>query len=80
MQDEPGEGLGFSYKMSLKERSAKLGFDHQLTNRDAISLEQIRAFWEGSRFQGRNREEVYGWIRQMLRNQRYPELPRRAKV
>jgi hypothetical protein len=38
MRDEPREGLGFSYKMSLKERSVKLGLDHQHTNRNAIEL------------------------------------------
>src|ERR1035437_6345278 len=29
IQDEPGEGGGFSYKMSLEERSRMLGLDHQ---------------------------------------------------
>src|ERR1019366_3544982 len=29
IQDEPGGGAGFSYKMSLEERSRMLGFDHQ---------------------------------------------------
>ena len=29
MQDEPGGGRRFSYKMSLEERSRMLGFDHQ---------------------------------------------------
>jgi hypothetical protein len=33
MQDEPEGKMGFSYKMSLKERSAMLGIDHQRANR-----------------------------------------------
>lgn len=44
-----------------------------------MSLEQIQAFLEGSKpveFKGRNREEVYGWVNQMLRQQRYDELKR----
>jgi transposase InsO family protein len=44
-----------------------------------LSLEQIQAFLEGSGevgFKGRNREEVYGWVNQTLRQQRYEELKR----
>ena len=44
-----------------------------------MSLEQIRVFLECSgevRFEGRNREEVYGWVNQTLRQQRYEELKR----
>ena len=47
-----------------------------------MSLEQIRAFLEGSdevRFEGRNREEVYGWVNQTLRQQRYEELKRSGR-
>jgi transposase InsO family protein len=47
-----------------------------------LSLEQIRAFLEGSdevRFEGRNREEVYGWVNQTLRQQRYEELKRSGR-
>ena len=29
IQDEPGVGVRFSYKMSLEERSGMLGVDHQ---------------------------------------------------
>jgi hypothetical protein len=29
MQDEPEAGVGFSHKMSLKERFRMLGIDHQ---------------------------------------------------
>src|SRR5258706_5969104 len=39
----------------------------------------MQAFLEGSKpveFKGRNREEVYGWVNQMLRQQRYDELKR----
>lgn len=47
-----------------------------------MSLEQIRAFVEGSseiEFRGRDREEVYGWINEVLRRQRYEELGRSGK-
>jgi hypothetical protein len=47
-----------------------------------MSLEQIRAFLEGSseiRFKGRNREEVYDWVNSTLRHQRYGELPRKGR-
>jgi len=50
--------------------------------REKLSLEQIRAFLEGSdevRFEGRNREEVYGWVNQTLRQQRYEELKRSGR-
>jgi hypothetical protein len=46
---------------------------------ERLSLEQIQAFLEGSEqveFKGRNREEVYGWVNHLLRQQRYDELER----
>jgi transposase InsO family protein len=49
---------------------------------ERLSLEQIRAFLEGSdevRFEGRNREEVYDWVEQTLRQQRYGELQRSGR-
>ena len=49
---------------------------------EKLSLEQIRAFLEGSdevRFEARNREEVYGWVNQTLRQQRYEELKRSGR-
>ena len=39
-----------------------------------MSLEQIRAFMEGSqeiRFEGRNRKEIYSWVRRTLIDQQY---------
>lgn len=47
-----------------------------------LSLEQIRAFVEGSseiEFKGRNREEVYGWVNEVLREQQYEKLGRSGK-
>ena len=44
-----------------------------------LSLEQIQAFLEGSEevgFRGQHREEVYGWVNQTLRQQRYEGLKR----
>jgi len=49
---------------------------------EKLSLEQIRAFLEASDgvgFEGRNREEVYGWVNQTLRQQGYQELPRSGR-
>ena len=46
---------------------------------ERLSLEQIQAFLKGSGavgFKGQNREEVYGWVNQTLRQQRYEELKR----
>ena len=47
-----------------------------------MSLEQIRAFLEGSDevdFQGRNREQVYGWVNRTLEQHRYGELERAGR-
>jgi len=49
---------------------------------EKLSLEQIRAFLEGSgdiRFEGRNREEVYFWVNGTLRQQRFECLKRNAR-
>jgi len=46
---------------------------------ERLSLEQIQTFLEGSEevgFKGQNREEVYGWVNETLRQQRYEELKR----
>jgi hypothetical protein len=47
-----------------------------------LSLEQIRAFLQASdevAFEGRNREEVYGWVDQTLREQGYEKLDRAGR-
>ena len=49
---------------------------------ERLSLEQIRAFLaasDGVQFEGRNREEVYGWVDQTLRRQGYEELGRAGR-
>ena len=49
---------------------------------EKLSLEQIQAFLKGGdevRFQGRSREEIYGWVDQTLRQQRYEELKRSGR-
>jgi hypothetical protein len=46
---------------------------------ERLSLEHVQAFLDGSGevgFKGQNREEVYGWVNQTLRQQRYEELKR----
>ena len=47
-----------------------------------MSLEQIRAFLEASDgvgFEARNREEMYGWVNQTLRQLRYQDLKRSGR-
>jgi transposase InsO family protein len=49
---------------------------------EKLSLEQIRAFLAASdevEFEGRNRAEVYGWVKQALCQQRYEELNRSGR-
>ena len=49
---------------------------------ERLSLEQIGAFLEASeemQFAGRNREEVYRWVDQTLRQQNYSELGRASR-
>jgi transposase InsO family protein len=49
---------------------------------ERLSLEQIRAFLEASdavEFKGRNREEVYDWVNQMLGQVRYQDLKRSGR-
>ena len=44
-----------------------------------MSLEQIRAFLQASdavRFEGGNREEIYGWVNRALVEQSYSQLGR----
>jgi transposase InsO family protein len=46
---------------------------------ERLSLEQMKAFVEasdGMGFEGRNREEVYGWVEQTLRQIRFQDLKR----
>jgi len=53
-----------------------------MENRETLSLEQIRAFLEGSgevRFQAHDRREVYEWINQTLRQHHYGQLQREGK-
>jgi transposase InsO family protein len=50
--------------------------------RECLSLEQIRAFLEASNevgFKARKREEVYAFVSETLRQQRYHELQRRSR-
>jgi predicted DNA-binding transcriptional regulator AlpA len=47
-----------------------------------LSLDQIEAFLNASeeiRFEGENREQVYGWVEQVLRQQQYPKPGRKAR-
>jgi len=47
-----------------------------------LSLEQIQAFLDGSeemQLEGQNREEVYGWVNQTLRQQQYEGLKRSGR-
>src|SRR5215470_483513 len=53
-----------------------------MENGGKMSLEQIQAWLEASgevRFQAQNREELYGWMNQTLRQQDYERLKRYGK-
>jgi hypothetical protein len=53
-----------------------------MENGETLSLEQIRAFLEASgevRFQAHDRQELYGWVNQTLRQQDYGRLKREGK-
>jgi len=53
-----------------------------MKNAEKLSLEQIRAFLEASdevQFQAGDRQELYAWVEQTLRQQDYGRLPRAAK-
>lgn len=48
---------------------------------EKLSLDQIEAFLNASqviRFEGKNRQQVYGWVEQVLRRQQYPQQGRQA--
>jgi hypothetical protein len=50
--------------------------------REGLSLEQIRVFLEASDdlgFQGRNRDEMYGWVDLILRQEGYQALKRSGR-
>jgi hypothetical protein len=47
-----------------------------------LSLDEIRAFLDASEeigFEGRNRQEVYGWVNQVLDQQGYGKLDRSGR-
>ena len=49
---------------------------------EKISLDGIEAFLNASeeiRFEGENRQQVYGWVEQVLRQQQYPQQGRKAR-
>ena len=59
-----------------------LGLIVRVQAAERLSLEQIRAFLAASDevgFQGRNQAEVYGWMNQVLCQQRYEELKRSGR-
>ena len=53
-----------------------------MNDNEKLSLEQIRAFLEGSEgtgFHSTDKREVYEWVNRTLRQQGYERLKRRAK-
>src|ERR1035441_9714474 len=69
---------------SRSSRPRKFRFNLEAAWRDGekLSLEQIRAFVEGSseiRFKGKDREEVYGWMTRVLRQHGYARQGREVK-
>src|SRR5436190_2262989 len=68
--------------MSLGGGSACWGLIVSMPASEKISLEQIRAFLEGSdgvQFEAENREQLYGWVDRTLREQDYEHLARQSK-
>jgi hypothetical protein len=67
MQDEPEAELGFSHKMSLKDRM--LGIDRQHGRFRQVEPGTDPAFLEASGevgFQAQDRTELYGWVERTL--------------
>ena len=53
-----------------------------MQSKEGLSLDEIRAFLKGSgeiNFEGENREEIYRWVNETLRHQRYEELGRTSR-
>jgi transposase InsO family protein len=49
---------------------------------EKLSLDQIEAFLNASeelRFEAENRQQIYGWVEQVLRQQQYPKQGRKAR-
>jgi hypothetical protein len=81
IRDEPEDEVSFQYKLSLG-RVACLGLTTSVHEAEKLSLNQIEAFLNASeeiRFEGENREQVYGWVEQVLRRQQYPKQGRKAR-
>jgi transposase InsO family protein len=67
--------------MSLKGRSCWV-VNIRMVRAEELSLEAIGRFVEASeeiRFEGKNREEVYGWVEQVLVGQGYAQLGKAAR-
>ena len=83
MQDEPGAGVRFSYKMSLEKRNpACWALIIKMQAGDRMSLEQIQAFVEASdevEFKARNKGEMYDWVNQTLRDLHIRKLKRSGR-
>jgi hypothetical protein len=49
---------------------------------EKLNLDEIEAFLkasEGIRFEGEHRQQVYGWVEQVLRQQQYQKQGRRGR-
>src|SRR5664279_493510 len=67
--------------MSL-EGMACGGLTTSVHDAEKLSLEQIEAFLNASeeiRFEAENRQQTYGWVEQVLRQQQYPKQGRKAR-
>ena len=59
-----------------------LRIDNQHARSEKLNLEQIEAFLKASgeiRFEGEDREQVYTWMEQVLRQQQYAQQGRKAR-
>src|SRR5258707_963355 len=78
MQDEPEGGACFQYKMSLKGEGMLKGDDQRARSR-LQEIEQFLLAAKEVRFEGSQREEIYGWVERLLCQQEYARQGRRAR-
>jgi len=83
IQDEPGTGVCFSYKMSLGERHRSCWeLIVKLQAGESMSLEQIQGFLESSdevEFKAGNEKDLYEWVNQALQQLNYRKLKRSGR-
>jgi hypothetical protein len=82
MRDEPEAGVRFSARWAWRSDPACWTLTVSVLAGEKLSREQIQAFLQAGDevgFKGHNHQEVYGWVNQVLRQQKYEELPRNGR-